>query len=166
MKIKYSNGICNGCGESKLIVHKSKKLCTTCLNRTKVKNKPIKSKVYTLKRTPLKRSTKKIEQFSKSGKIRKAKDIDFYKESWEARQDWKGGCVCEECRVYLPAYSSAFVSHILSRGAYPEFAHNKKNYNILCLKHHNQWETGDRESMSIYEKNQKIIQELFESSRK
>ena len=79
----------------------------------------------------------------------------FYKWCWEHKQH-----ICEECMKPLHSYSATFVSHILTRGAYPEMAHDCRNVNILCFNHHNQWENGDRESMRIYEKNQNTIQEL------
>lgn len=65
--------------------------------------------------------------------------------------------ICEECMKPLRQYSATFVSHILTRGAYPEMAHDPRNVNILCFDHHNTWENGNRESMRIYAKNQITI---------
>lgn len=48
----------------------------------------------------------------------------------------------------------------MTRGGNPEMANDPRNINILCLEHHNQWENGNRKAMRIYEKNQKIIEEL------
>jgi hypothetical protein len=67
---------------------------------------------------------------------------------------------CEETMRPLHNYSAAFCSHILSRGAHPEMAKDARNINILCFEMHNKWEFGDRRSMRIYEKNQKIIELL------
>ena len=57
----------------------------------------------------------------------------------------------------LSQYSAVHVSHILSRGAFPEMAKDPRNFNILCLEHHNQWENGKRESMRINRYNEMII---------
>ena len=50
--------------------------------------------------------------------------------------------------------------NILSRGSHPEMAYDIRNINILCYKHHAQYENGDRESMRIFAKNEIIISEL------
>lgn len=79
----------------------------------------------------------------------------FYRFMWQNKPH-----VCEECQKPLNFYSSSFISHILSRGSSPEMAHDVRNINILCLKHHNQWETGKRKTMRIYPQNLKLIQTL------
>lgn len=79
----------------------------------------------------------------------------FYRYMWENKPHY-----CEECLKPLQNYSSAFISHILSRGAHPEMAHDVRNINILCLPHHNKWENGDREKMRIFQSNKKTIQIL------
>ena len=68
--------------------------------------------------------------------------------------------VCEECGRPIDFPSAVNVSHILSRGAHPEMAHDPRNVNILCFEHHAKWENGDRKSMRIYTKNEKIIEKL------
>ena len=67
---------------------------------------------------------------------------------------------CEECMRPLAEYSAVYVSHILTRGANPDMAHDARNINILCFKHHSMWENGDRENMRIFAKNQLTIEEL------
>jgi len=67
---------------------------------------------------------------------------------------------CEECGKPLREYSAVYVSHIITKGSHPEIAHDPRNANILCPKHHDQWETGDREKMRIFEKNTDLIQRL------
>ena len=52
--------------------------------------------------------------------------------------------------------------HILTRGAFPEMAHDARNINILCFEHHSYWENGDRERMRIYPANMRLI-ELMET---
>lgn len=79
----------------------------------------------------------------------------FYRWCWEHKPH-----ICEECMKPLREYSATFVSHILTRGAHPETAHDPRNVNILCLNHHNTWENGYRQGMRIYEGNMKRIADL------
>jgi hypothetical protein len=96
-------------------------------------------------------------------------DEETYKKVYNSSEKRMGFAFCEECGKIL---SNSFrdssgkivnrfqYSHILSKGAFPEYRHNTLNFNILCQDHHQQWETGDRKSMKIYEKNQKVIEIL------
>ena len=84
----------------------------------------------------------------------------FYKKAWEGATSTMGMHFCEECHLPLREYSATFVSHILSRGAHPEMAYDLRNYNILCARHHEQWENGDREKMRIWQRNKGIIEQL------
>lgn len=79
----------------------------------------------------------------------------FYRWMWEHKPHY-----CEECLKPLPNYSATWISHILTRGAFPEIAHDPRNINILCGKHHDQWETGNRKQMRIYPGNIKTIELL------
>lgn len=90
-----------------------------------------------------------------------AENEKFYRYCWEHKRQ-----ICEECMKPLRSYSAVFVSHILTRGAHPEMAHDPRNVNILCLRHHNQWENGNRKSMRIYAANQIQIAELREDYAK
>ena len=95
--------------------------------------------------------------------IVKAND-KFYRYMWENKPHY-----CEECLKPLSNYSSCFISHILSRGSSPEMAYDVRNINILCLNHHNQWETGIKKTMRIYNKNQetiKILKKEYASKQK
>lgn len=76
----------------------------------------------------------------------------FYLWCWDNKENY-----CEECAKPLHHYSSVFISHILTRGARPEIAHDPRNVNILCFDHHQQWETGNRSLMRIYKTNLFII---------
>ena len=69
---------------------------------------------------------------------------------------------CEETMKPLPSYSAVYCSHILTRGAHPEIAHDPRNINILCFEAHNRWENGDRKTMRIYPANVRLI-ELIKS---
>lgn len=79
----------------------------------------------------------------------------FFRWVWEHKPHY-----CEETMRPLRNYSAAFCSHILTRGAHPEMAHDPRNINILCLEMHNMWENGKREKMRIWPKNQITIQTL------
>ena len=68
---------------------------------------------------------------------------------------------CAECMRPLKQYSATYVSHILTRGAHPEMAHDPRNVRILCFDHHNQYEhRTTRNPMRIFEQTEKIISEL------
>lgn len=87
----------------------------------------------------------------------------FYRWVWEHKPHY-----CEETMRPLPGYSATFVSHILTRGANPEMAHDPRNVNILCFEMHNKWENGNRKEMRIYPANLLRIQELkkdYETNR-
>lgn len=79
----------------------------------------------------------------------------FYRWVWEHKPH-----ICEETMRPLNDYSAVHISHILTKGGFPEMAHDPRNTNILCLAAHNKWEFGRREEMRIFESNQFIIQKL------
>lgn len=68
--------------------------------------------------------------------------------------------VCEECGKPIRHPSAFNVSHILTRGAHPDKAHDPRNINILCVECHARWENGNRETMRIFARNQRTIQKL------
>lgn len=80
----------------------------------------------------------------------------FYVWAW-AQSDYH---YCEECMTPLRQYSAGNISHILTRKAHPDMAHDYRNVNFLCARHHTQWETGNRKTMRIYEKNLRTIEAL------
>lgn len=85
-----------------------------------------------------------------------AANARFFKWIWEQKPHY-----CECCMKPLSEYSATYCSHILSRGAHPEMAHDPRNINILCYTHHNQWEQETtRKSMRIYRANLLRIEEL------
>ena len=79
----------------------------------------------------------------------------FFRWVWEHKPHQ-----CEECLKPLRNYSAVYCSHILTRGAYPEAAHDARNINILCFEHHNQWENGNKTKMRIYPGNIRIIKTI------
>lgn len=68
--------------------------------------------------------------------------------------------ICEETGLAIPFYSAVNISHVLSRGAHPAMWNDLRNYNLLTLIKHNQWETGNRKSMKIYPANELLMQKL------
>ena len=84
-----------------------------------------------------------------------AENERFYRWCWEHYP-----YICSECMRPLREYSATYVSHILSRGAHPEAAHDCRNVNILCFLHHSVWENGNRKNMRIYQRNLQIVEEL------
>ena len=80
----------------------------------------------------------------------------FYKWTWDNKPHY-----CEECLHPLYDYSAVYISHILTRGAYPEMAHDPRNINILCGQCHSRWEhKTTRGSMRIYLSNLQRIDDL------
>ena len=79
----------------------------------------------------------------------------FYRWCWDHYPH-----ICAECMRPLKRYSATYVSHILTRGAHPEMAHDPRNVNILCFDHHSVWENGKRENMRIFRSNTLRIEEL------
>ena len=69
----------------------------------------------------------------------------FFRWIWEHKPHQ-----CEECLKPLHNYSAVYCSHILTRGAYPQAAHDASNINILCFEHHSQWQNRDKSKMRIY----------------
>lgn len=72
----------------------------------------------------------------------------YYIYMWEMKPHY-----CEECMRPLYNYSAIHISHILARGSHAEIAHDPRNSNILCAKHHAMWESKDRKRMRIFERN-------------
>ena len=79
----------------------------------------------------------------------------FYRWCWEHYPHQ-----CQETMRPLHQYSATFISHILTRGAHPEMAHDPRNVNVLCFEQHNRWENGDRVNMRIYRSNVQLINQL------
>lgn len=77
----------------------------------------------------------------------------FFRWVWEHKPHQ-----CEECLKPLHNYSAVYCSHILTRGAYPEAAHDARNINILCFEHHSQWENGDKSKMRIFPGNVRTME--------
>ena len=80
----------------------------------------------------------------------------FFKWVWQHKPHY-----CEECLRPLNKFAAIYCSHILTRGAHPEMAHDARNINILCPEHHCTWESATtRKAMRIYSKNMRMIETL------
>ena len=79
----------------------------------------------------------------------------FYRFCWDHSPH-----ICSETMRPLRQYSATYISHIMTRGAHPEMAHDPRNVNILCFEMHNRWENGDRQKMRIYRANLLTIEQL------
>jgi|10_taG_2_1085330.scaffolds.fasta_scaffold219980_2 predicted restriction endonuclease len=137
---------CSVCGQVRPMYNVRKKLCGYCWKKSKVHTWKANS---TIKRTPLKKVNKKT-----SAKINA--DVKFYNSIWNDSNHY-----CENCNIYLgEQLNKSYISHILSKGAYPKHRHNNENINVLCFNCHQLWEFGDKTKMSIYRKNVKVMNKL------
>lgn len=84
-----------------------------------------------------------------------AENEKFYRWCWAHKPH-----ICEETLRPLANYSAVYMSHILTRGAHPEMAHDPRNINILCADAHAKWENGRKDEMRIFNRNKKIIEML------
>ena len=139
------------------------KLCRECNNERLYGNKYGKVYKNTLKsKKPLKSSYSKPNGKTLE-KIRL--DEEFYEKCFSL-SDHK----CEECGTDLPnrfrdddgkVIARYRYSHIKPKSTHPKLRHNVKNINHLCLKHHTQWDFGNKEEMKIYESNKQRFPNLF-----
>lgn len=97
---------------------------------------------------------------SDKAKSQIARDTAFYKEIWEERPH-----SCENCGINLgDTWKRYMFSHLITKGAHPELRYDKRNLSMSCLKCHQQYETGDRKSMRVYEKYKNVILQLLRES--
>ena len=150
MKIPY--GVCDECndGKEKPLANKAKRLCLYHNKKRLQKEKEVRQAFRT--------ETKK-ENGSISSRLVKARDAQWYSERIIYARSHP---YCENCRKHIPTYiiSRMNISHILGKGAYPEFRHHPKNFNVLCFDCHQQWEFGNRRAMEIYTANEKVVEQI------
>ena len=162
---------CKNCNTEKNIVNKHFGLCRDCNNERLHGSKNGKSYNISKKETkPLRAKINRIDHKVKDGiKVvfggqRKSKSFQnilldemFYEKCFN-----KSNHKCEECGVSLPdqfrneegkVIARWRYSHIIAKSIAPELRHDTNNINHLCLKHHTQWDHGNKRDMSIYEKN-------------
>jgi len=165
---------CIECGDP-YVINKHFKLCRRCNNLRLYGNEfgkvyeyiPKPKKLIKTKYTPQK--SKGFIQPSKKGSERRdrmiQKDEDLYEKVFNSKPHF-----CEECGLPL---SDQFrdedgrviarwqYSHVIPKSIAPQLRHKVENINRLCLKHHEMWENGDKQSMKIYEKNAKNFPSYF-----
>lgn len=120
---------CKGCSRNQIIVNKTHCLCLRC-NKKRLSKKSTSSKIST-----------------------STKNRNFYHKIWkqwlhETYKEEKIRCV--ECRTELEEYASHHISHILSRGAYPNAAYDEDNVVPMCFHCHKEYEFGERIKMKSY----------------
>ena len=140
----YNWGTCSKCGNRRLIVNKTHNLCWQC-NQIRLHGDNKKRKV---KKTNI--NAKAIQ-----------KDEEFYEKIFYLKP-----CRCENCGKPLPTkfrdengkiIARYQYSHVLSKGAYPQYRYEEWNIMKNCLKCHQQWDFGVKQDMPIYNKYKKLI---------
>lgn len=178
--IQQKIGKCINCPKDNIPIN-VKGLCSDCVYEKnhgisrfeayRLKEQQNNDKLYSRKIKPLKRTKKRkrISEQKIKNREKRQKQIEMDEYTYEEVFNSKPH-ICEECGTPLPDEfrdeegSVIFreqYSHIATKAAYPEFRNDKRNFNRLCAVDHMQWEFGDRESMKIYEPNQKIIEQLL-----
>jgi hypothetical protein len=122
-------------------------------------NKPLRTK----QRSKIKRINRKLNTPKRKSMLEL--DEIFYEQCFNSSNH-----LCEECGKNLPTIfrndSGRIVarwrySHIIQKSIAPQLRHDIENINHLCLQHHQQWETGDKENMRIYKQNRKKFPQFF-----
>ena len=173
---------CKKCKKDKDIVNKFHGLCFQCNNKRLESLK--KPKLYKHTKQKSKDTTDSPKRFRRSVKgnksdkivyggdkrskslVTKVMDEMFYEKCFNECTNHS----CEECGESLPTefrgddgkvlYRARY-SHIIAKSIAPELRHDVKNINHLCLKHHMQWEFGDKENMKIYKANKERFPKYF-----
>lgn len=84
-------------------------------------------------------------------------DLQWYKDMWQTRQKHQ----CQECGIHLPHFHPMFISHIVSKGAFPALRNHPENFMIYCQDCHYFWEfSGKRNTMKTYEEAMEIMERL------
>ncbi|MFW6273067.1 MAG: hypothetical protein ACOC2U_04750 [bacterium] len=144
----YKFGVCSNCENERLIVNKTHNLCEEC-NHIRLHGE---TKFETIKN---KLNNKK----QKSGQI--YKDEETYEKVFYSKP-----CFCENCRKPLPnkfrdengkIIARYQYSHILGKGAWPQYRNEVWNIMKNCLYCHQEWDFGEKRKMSVYEKCKELI---------
>lgn len=150
---------CVKCG-SKWVENKTHSLCHDCnyfrLHKETEREAKIRKdiqnvvKVYKIKPQRIKSSLKTVDKRKET----LLKDRETYYKVFVDKP-----CECEECGRELPSEFEDEIgninsiwqySHILSKGAFPEYRHSVWNFQKLCMDCHQVYEFGDRLKMKTY----------------
>jgi len=86
------------------------------------------------------RNNKPIKHRSTKGQKVATEDVKFFHEIWNERNKHS-----EISGEFLGNdYNPVFMSHILTKGAYPKFRHLKENILLMTHNEHDSWEFRDR----------------------
>ena len=133
MEIIRKKKICKGCALPKYMFSKGE--CISCANIGYAKKAQEKKRNSQEPYKP-----KKINQRSKNGQKVSASDSKFFHEIWNERphnSEITGKTLGSE-------YNPVFFSHLLTKGAYPKFRHNKDNILLMTFDEHQEWEFSSR----------------------
>lgn len=143
---------CKSCGKEEYIFSKGD--CKQCAQKRYAENaRHGEAKTYTLKRKAISKTPTVRHKKNKEEEL--AAMIAF----WEEHSDFDGSCRCSECGKWL-LFDRTHVAHILSKGSFPQYRCEPKNFIILCLEHHDQFDCVDRTDMKVWPYCEIIIQEL------
>lgn len=147
--MRYEYGVCSRCDKKRLIVNKTHNLCEDC-NHIRLHGK-----------TKIKSSFQKSKGVGNKRKNQIEKDEETYEEVFREKP-YK----CENCGAPLPTkfrdeegkvIARFQYSHILSKGAWPQY--RNKSWNIMknCLSCHGEWDFGEKQQMPVYKKCKQLI---------
>jgi len=135
---------CNGEGSEVPLSHKGKSLCQTCHQWENSQKQ--KFKTGNTHKSPIKKQSKKGAEMAR-------KDVQFFKEIWRERPP-----VSEISGIHLGyLYKPHFMSHLLTKAAYPKFRHKKENIMLMTFEEHQEWEFGDKQKPEFREKFHKAL---------
>jgi len=93
------------------------------------------------------------------------KDIEWYKEMWK-----KSSKRCMECGLRILHFHPMFISHIITKGSFPQLRHHPENFMIYCMNCHQMWEFGERKKMKTYQEAieiaERLKREFYEQQKK
>lgn len=113
----------------------SKGECVTCANIGYAKKAQEKKR-----NNPELYKPKKINYRSKNGQKVCTADSKFFHEIWNERSHFSE----ISGKPLGDKYNPVFFSHILTKGSYPKFRHNKDNILLMSFEEHNEWEFSSR----------------------
>ena len=143
---------CSGCKRHKLIVHKYLNLCLYCNNKRKnFLKRDDKKKTQTKQR-------KAIPLRSERGRRIAQEDNSFFRGIWDERPH-----VSEVSGEPLgDKFKAVFMSHVLSKGAFPRFRHYKPNIVLMSFDEHDAWGNSHKQNSEEFKRKFANVLELKE----